>query len=422
MESQISNYSQTSLARFMPTLNHNKLEQLQHRYLATKTTVRSPIHSIHKWYGKLIPAIPRWAIQEYSKPNENVLDPFCGSGTTLVEAMLLGRHSIGVDIDPLACLISKVKTTKINSRLADNAIRMALELARTSDSEQPTRTFPNVNYWFNSSVVRALTRLYNGIMKEKGDLKDFLLVCLSSIVRDVSRADPKFLITARSKHRKLIAEKFTEEDVFRRFRNTAATYLKHVQLIPTSKGVRPEIHNADSRFLSCEKQIDLVVTNPPYVGATDYVRAMRLERYWLNLIQHDLELQRNEIGYSRAHQKSSFTSIPRIDIKLEDVKSKSNSAFNTLATYFEDMKLCFAQINESLKRDARVVIKIGDIKLGRTGIGLGESLVAIGDTMNWKLEAMFPDTIGNRTLFTKRYEKTNPSKIEFDWIIVLRKE
>jgi len=259
-------------------------------------------------------------------------------------------------------------------------------------------------------------------MKEEPDVEDFLLVCLSSIVRDFSRADPKFLITARSKHRKLIAEEFTEKDVFSKFQNIVDTYLKHAQPIPSTEETQPEIYNADSRFLEYSKQAHLVVTNPPYVGATDYVRAMRLERYWLNLVQHDLELQRKEIGYSRAHQKGSFTNIPNIDIKLEIVKSKSLSAFNTLATYFEDMKLCFTKVNNALKTGARVVIKIGDIKLGRTDIGLGESLVVIGDTLGWKLEAMFPDLIGNRTLFTKRYEKTNPAKIEFDWIIVLRKE
>jgi adenine-specific DNA methylase len=398
------------------------LEQLQHRYLAAKTSARSPIHSIHKWYGKLIPAIPRWAIQEYTKPGDNILDPFCGSGTTLVEAMLLRRHSVGADIDPLAYLISKVKTTRIDFRLTEKAIKGVLEFVKTKNSDLPPHTFPNVTYWFNPNVVVALTKLFNGIAKEKGDLRNFLLVCLSSIVRDVSRADPRFLITARSKHRKSISEKFTEDVVFKRFGDTANAYRKCIKLVPNAGEARPEICNSDSRFLEISNKVDLVVTNPPYVGATDYVRAMRLERYWLGLVRHDLELQRNEIGYSRAHQEGLFTNIPSIDAKLEAVKLKSTPAFNTLATYFADMKLCFNQVNKALKKGGRVVIKIGDIKLGRTDIGLGESLVAVGEPLSWKLEAMFPDTIGNRTLFTKRYEKTNPSKIEFDWIIVLQKE
>ena len=74
----------------------------------------SELHKVHSYTAKLIPQIPKFLIQNFSKKNETVLDPFCGSGTTLIEANILQRNAIGIDINPLAVLISKVRTNNYN--------------------------------------------------------------------------------------------------------------------------------------------------------------------------------------------------------------------------------------------------------------------------------------------------------------------
>src|SRR3989304_2958664 len=66
-------------------------------------------HNIHAYTAKLIPQIPRYFIEKYTSREDVVFDPFCGSGTTLLEAMLLARNAIGIDINPLATLISEIK-------------------------------------------------------------------------------------------------------------------------------------------------------------------------------------------------------------------------------------------------------------------------------------------------------------------------
>lgn len=67
-------------------------------------------HNIHRYSGKFIPQIAHSAIELLTSPGDVVLDPYLGSGTTALEAMLLGRKCIGVDLNPLAILISQVKT------------------------------------------------------------------------------------------------------------------------------------------------------------------------------------------------------------------------------------------------------------------------------------------------------------------------
>ena len=76
-------------------------------------------HGVHKFPAKFFPELPRYLISKYSKLGDVVLDPMCGSGTTLLESILQNRHAIGVDIDPIAKMISRVKTTPIETSLLD---------------------------------------------------------------------------------------------------------------------------------------------------------------------------------------------------------------------------------------------------------------------------------------------------------------
>jgi hypothetical protein len=71
-------------------------------------------HGYHPYSSKYIPQIPNRLISTFSERNDLILDPFLGSGTTLVESKVLSRNAVGVDINPLACLISRVKTTVIS--------------------------------------------------------------------------------------------------------------------------------------------------------------------------------------------------------------------------------------------------------------------------------------------------------------------
>src|SRR3989337_3604220 len=79
--------------------------------------VTANTHGFHKYPAKFIPHIPKWAINKYlaGQTSKTILDLFCGSGTTLAEGILAGHNVIGIDIDPLSCLIAKVKTTIVNT-------------------------------------------------------------------------------------------------------------------------------------------------------------------------------------------------------------------------------------------------------------------------------------------------------------------
>ena len=87
-------------------------------------------HGLHPYPAKYIPQIPAALIRELSNTGDAVADIFCGSGTTLVEALLAGRNAIGIDANPLACLISKAKTTVFRSGDKDTLIGLSLQAER----------------------------------------------------------------------------------------------------------------------------------------------------------------------------------------------------------------------------------------------------------------------------------------------------
>ena len=152
-------------------------------------------HGIHKYPAKFFPELPRWLIKRYSQERDVILDPFVGSGTTNVEALLSKRNSVGIDVDPFSRFIAKVKVTPLSEKALKASQKSLLESILNYDSTEVSETdFPNFPYrdnWFNKEILLELTYLRNKIQQlmANDDIKDFFKVCLSSIIRSVSNAD-----------------------------------------------------------------------------------------------------------------------------------------------------------------------------------------------------------------------------------------
>src|ERR687885_1253072 len=133
---------------------------------------RYTTHGYHPYSAKYIPQIPNYLISNFSKKNDLILDNFMGSGTTLVESKILGRNAIGVDINPLACLISKVKITNLRKsdlkKISMIATSMKEDIlavrghVNQSNSEHRKRIIiddslhPNIPKWFHEDVLCEL--------------------------------------------------------------------------------------------------------------------------------------------------------------------------------------------------------------------------------------------------------------------------
>jgi len=120
--------------------------------------VNNGIHAIHPYPAKFIPEIPRHLIELFHPSDSSVvLDPFCGSGTTLVEAMNMGLDTWGIDINPLACLIARVKTTPVPVSLVAGTARRIITMAREQMSKNTVNVphIPRLDHWFKPSAQKA---------------------------------------------------------------------------------------------------------------------------------------------------------------------------------------------------------------------------------------------------------------------------
>ncbi len=259
------------------------------------------IHSIHPYPAKFIPQIPQRLIQLFHPGDSSiVLDPFCGSGTTLVEAINLGIDAWGVDLNPIACLISRVKTTPLPANLlheyAKRLILKTKEQLTTNEVQLPA--IPNVDHWFKLDIQKVLAILTQQIIQtEPLAIREALQVALSSIIVQVSNQDGDTRYAA-------IEKEISAEDVISRFEKAVFNISKAISSLSANLFQAPghaSVINQDILTVTPDdlpSNVGLVITSPPYPNAYEYWLYHKYRMYWLGMDPKTVRQQ--EIG-ARPH-------------------------------------------------------------------------------------------------------------------------
>ena len=248
-------------------------------------------HGYHPYSAKYIPQIPYRLISTFSKKDDLILDNFVGSGTTLVESKVLGRNAIGVDVNPLACLISKVKTTIMEEstipEISHFLNNLRGETSHECSSSAADKLHPNISRWYHMNVICELLAIKTKIdVVRNTDVKDFLLVAFSSLLRTVSNAKRGFgnlMIDKNAPPKNRIIEKFSLA--------VRKMLLSQAQFSTVATKSQVTIFKHDSRNVEFIKDetIDFICTHPPYMSAVPYAEYQKLSLWWLGYNQYDLE-------------------------------------------------------------------------------------------------------------------------------------
>lgn len=407
-------------------------------------------HGFHKYPAKFIPQIPKWAIGKYlnGTKDKNILDPFCGSGTTLVEGVLAGYNVIGIDIDPLSAMISKVKTTRVDEKELNNISSWLVKEIKAKKKGTFNPDCGNIEHWFTKDAIKKLSlirTLINQIPEKFGenksvkDIHDLILICFSSILRRVSKADNESQKTYVS-HTKVKKPAEVNSLFFSQLDLFVDRAIKFSNAI-NKKAKNNIINSSSATFLEKKLKgihIDLVVTSPPYIKAIDYIYNQMVELFWIgDLFQMQTQAQQNEkkIQYigNKQISKTEFNkytpydtilSIDKLDEKLQEIykSDKKNGHKHSYVTfkYFVEMEKHLVEMSKCLTSGTHYVMVVGDSSVSNVFIDTAGFLIDIAERNGFRITNRWGYKIKNR--FMRFDRKGRGGIIEFDWVLDFEKK
>jgi DNA modification methylase len=393
---------------------------------------------LHAYKGKFYPQLARALTNiAHIKWGQSVLDPFCGSGTVLLEGYLNGIHSYGFDINPLALKIAKSKTAilSVDPFLSEKLLLKFIEDIRSVKGSGKNKSpfeegvQDELQAWFPEKVLNKLIQIH-AIINEVPNVQllEFIEVCLSSIVREISQQDPKDLRIRRRKDP--IQDAPVIELLERKIKNQLErlkSFFQKCSSMPCAPGTT-DISLGDCRteepfkkFDLFAKKVDAVITSPPYATALPYIDTDRLSilllfgkkskdraalekdligaREITNTERKAFELLIADGDFGGTKSKVAIDTIKKVYTlnNDEDVGFRRRNMAALLYRYYDDMSKVFVNLNKAVKENGSLFFVIGDNKTSAGGedvnIQSGKILVEMGKKEGWKLESIIPISV-----------------------------
>lgn len=412
-------------------------------------SVTSFTHGFHKYPAKFIPQIPGWAIKRYlgDEKGKLILDPFSGSGTTLVESSISSHSSIGIDIDPLSVLIAKVKTTPLNLPLLNQVISWIKTTLPVYDGPLFSPKCETLDHWFPEESIVSLSKIRSlielipenfGATDEIHDIYDFLIICFSSIIRRVSYADNEsqktYVSHTHVKQPEAVLPVFESQLEYYVDRITQYSQIANLGGTKVYKSSSSEPITA----LMNGQKADLAVTSPPYIKAIDYIYNQMVELFWVgDLFEMDTQSKQNTkknnyVGNKQISAKEYSGFIPsenqfcikELDRKINEVFSKDpkNGLKHSYVTYkyFSLMNNHFKSISDCLEKNAHYVFVVGDSDVSNIHFKTATYLTELASRHSLALTNRWGYIIKNR--FMRFDRKGRGGKIDIDWVLDFQKE
>lgn len=330
-------------------------------------------HGYHRYPAKFIPQLASALIKEYAEDRGVVCDPFGGCGTTLVEAKLAGRESIGFDLNPLAILISRVKTTPIPPDKLKRRYTLLcddLEAGISAQEQIISSDFQNYDrllYWFGKTNLEQLILLRDRIQLEADiDIRNFFLCGLSHILKNCS------YWLARSIKPQKDYSKVPESP--KRASRHHLSYMvarneEYYQALER-KGflsIRSTVGRADARHLPLgDESVDFIITSPPYGVSYDYPSIHQLSLYlygYSALLSGSKALFIGSMSTRGNSRHAYLVSNKKACEVVNALAPLDRRLSRAISNYFIDMCLVYREFCRVLRKGRRACIVLGDTAL-----------------------------------------------------------
>jgi hypothetical protein len=412
-------------------------------------------HHLFRFPAKFHPPIVRQLLTEYTRPGDCVLDPFCGSGTLLVEASVLGRNSIGIDVDPLSVFVSGVKAHAIRkssldatATQLDNALRelerSPVELAtlanrdldETEYAEQLNGTWvpqmPQFEHWFYRYAIVDLAVLLESInqLDAPQTHRNFFKLVFAATIRSASRADP--VPVSGLEVTKVMLEK--EEagrsvEVASLFRRRLSRALTDMETFHEARetGVSCRVFRADAATLHAHlaPKVDAAITSPPYHGAVDYYRRHKLEMFWLGMTEDQtarLALLEHYLGRPKVPQRHPYVGgasleLPGVAMVEKGMRRVSGERADAFKHYAVGMSRAIAGVARRTKPGAPFILVVGHSTWNGGSIDTSALMEELAKP-HFALTDRYWYPVKNRYM---SYERKNGANIDREYVLVLER-
>lgn len=402
-------------------------------------------HGLHAFAAKCPPQLARFGIENYSRQGETVLDPMAGSGTTLVEASLLGRNAIGFDLDPLSCLIARVKSRRYPLDEIDTTFNILVghiqgSIARADEwdgyKEYIPQEYPNLDYWFDSGVQKMLAVILLHITETpmNGVLREFFWAAFSSLILSkVSVANARDII--HSRHHFYRHDQ--APDVLERFKRRVAIMRRQIAEYSALLGQTPEtitsMQQGDARVLPLQDDaMDLIFTSPPYATALDYTRAHFLAVGWMrralgiDLAEYKargtryIGSERGRIS-ARPPDDQPLVGYPLAVEVIERLREVDTRQASLIQRYFLDMSQVMAEMQRVLRPGKHALIVVCPSHIRKIQVPTQKILIEIGSSVGLELVEEHTRTISARRRVMPYSRETFGDRMSTEYVLVFRK-
>ncbi len=329
---------------------------------ADEEQVMADVHGFHSYPARLHPKTARGLIEGFSKPGDRVLDPFCGSGTVVVEGRALGREAIGSDLNPLAVELSWLKSRGPTEKLVQDMLRSAARIAEVAEERRIAKADPYKRYMsadldrYPVHILLELDSISHGIgLLAQPEVIRMLRLVVSSMLTKLSFSEGD---TTRQRAPRRLPSGFAIQLFHQKAEELARRFDAYRARLP-ERAIRAYVGMSDARSMEKieDDSIDLIITSPPYPGVYDYLEHHMHRIEWLGLRAHGLA--EGEIGARREYRQ----------LRVEDAAARWRSEIGP--TLYE--------LRRTLAPGGRGVMVIADSVVDRHPLRADEQIRRVAD-------------------------------------------
>lgn len=382
----------------------------------------SGIYGIHPYPAMFHFLVVRELIKRFSKEKMFIFDPFMGSGVVAGECLINNRNFIGYDINPLAVLISKVRTTPLSSEILFNSLEKILSSFK--EFEPIPIEFPNINYWFDDEVIKDLSKLKQTFtLLENEQLKNFFAVVFSETVRRVSRTEfSEFkLLRKKNGNQNQNTLKVFQEVALKNIGFLTSFYLKFP---PTKVTLNIQEQNITNDIPLEDNSIDLVITSPPYGDSKTTVAYGQFSRLSLRWLGFEEYVDRTSLGAKPKEIANNLPS-PLLYEVLDKISEKDEKRAKEVFSFYSDLYSSIKTIAKKVKRNGYVCFVVGNRRVKGFELPTDKIAADFFEEQGFKHQGTLVREISNKRMplvnAPTNVKGKKDSTMRFEYIVNLKK-